>query len=187
MPNRFRALIGSIFIIALVAGCSSSGSSAAPASQAPASVAPASVAPASVAPASVAPASVAPAASASAAASGAATTGVTVEAKPVGSIGTVLVAGKNGMTVYTFTQDVKDSGKSACTGSCLTTWPALTVAAGATPTAGSGASGKLGTFKRADDGTTQVTYNGMPLYFFANDHAPGDANGVYTSWEAVKP
>jgi predicted lipoprotein with Yx(FWY)xxD motif len=182
MPNRFRALIGSIFIIALVAGCSSSGSSAAPASQAPASVAPASVAPASVAPASQAPA-----ASASAAASGAATSGVTVEAKPVGTVGTVLVAGSNGMTVYTFTQDVKDSGKSACTGQCITIWPALTVADGATPSAGSGITGKLGTIKREDDGKTQVTYNGLPLYFFHNDSAPGDANGVYDMWEVVKP
>ena len=50
--------------------------------------------------------------------------------------GTVLVAGSNGMTVYTFTKDVKDSGKSNCTGQCLTIWPALTVADGATPSAG---------------------------------------------------
>ena len=37
------------------------------------------------------------------------------------------------------------------------------------------------------DGTLQVTYNGLPLYFFKNDQAPGDANGVYENWEAVKP
>ena len=47
--------------------------------------------------------------------------------------------------------------------------------------------GKLGTITRADDGTLQVTYNGMPLYFFSGDTAAGDANGVYTNWEAVKP
>ena len=175
MPIRLRALGGALLVIAVVAGCSSSGSSAAPASQAPASVAPASAAPAASAPA------------ASAAASGGATSGVTVEAKPVGSVGTVLVAGSNGMTVYTFTQDVKDSGKSACTGQCITIWPALTVADGATPSAGSGVTGKLGTIKRADDGKTQVTYNGLPLYFFHNDSAPGDANGVYDMWEVVKP
>jgi len=29
--------------------------------------------------------------------------------------------------------------------------------------------------------------HGLPLYFFANDKAPGDANGVYAKWEAVKP
>ena len=119
-------------------------------------------------------------------ASAPATTGATVEAKPVGAIGTVLVAGSNGMTVYTFTKDVKDSGKSACTGGCATTWPALGVAAGGTPTGGTGVTGKLGTITR-DDGSTQVTYNGLPLYFFANDKAPGDANGVYANWEAVKP
>jgi predicted lipoprotein with Yx(FWY)xxD motif len=99
----------------------------------------------------------------------------------------VLVAGSNGMTVYTFTKDVKDSGKSACTGGCLDKWPALTVAAGATATAGTGVSGTLATITRDDNGALQVTYNGLPLYFFKGDSAPGDANGVYTNWEAVKP
>ena len=113
--------------------------------------------------------------------------GRTVEAKPVGAVGTVLVAASNGMTVYIFTKDVKDSGKSACTGDCFMTWPALTVPAGAAPTGGTGVTGKLGTITREDDGTLQVTYNGLPLYFFANDKAPGDANGVYENWEAVKP
>jgi predicted lipoprotein with Yx(FWY)xxD motif len=131
------------------------------------------------------PASASPSASESAAASvGSATT---VEAKPVGSIGTALVAGSNGMTVYTFTKDVRDSGKSNCTGDCLTAWPALTVDEGVTPSGGSGVAGTLGTITRTDDQTIQVTYNGLPLYFFANDTAPGDANGVYENWEAVKP
>jgi predicted lipoprotein with Yx(FWY)xxD motif len=113
--------------------------------------------------------------------------GATVQATAVGSLGTVLVAGSNRMTVYQFAHDVKDSGKSACTGTCISTWPALTVPAGVTPTAGSGATGKLGTITRTDDGTIQVTYNGLPLYFFSGDSAPGDSNGVYTNWSAVKP
>jgi predicted lipoprotein with Yx(FWY)xxD motif len=175
---RFRTLaFAPLIVVALVAGCSSSGSSPSVASQAPASVAPVSPAPASAAPASQAPASQAPASAAAGAA--------TVEAKPVGSIGTVLVAA-NGMTLYVFTKDVKDSGKSACLTGCIDTWPALTVAAGATPAGGTGVTGKLGTITR-DDGTLQVTYNGLPVYFFKNDHAAGDANGVYTNWEAVKP
>jgi predicted lipoprotein with Yx(FWY)xxD motif len=112
---------------------------------------------------------------------------VTVEAEAVGSAGTILVAGSNGMTLYIFTMDVKDSGESACTGGCLETWPALTVDAGATPTGGPGVTGDLGTITRADDGTLQVTYNGLPLYFFKNDQAPGDLNGVYENWETVAP
>ena len=173
MRSRFL-IVTMLAATAIVAACSSSGASTA-ASQAPvATQAPASVAPASQAPASQAPAS-------------AAAGGVSVEAKPVGSIGTVLVAGSNGMTVYTFTKDVKDSGKSACLAGCIDTWPALTVAAGTTPTGGTGVTGKLGTITRDDDGTLQVTYNGLPLYFFKNDKAPGDSNGVYENWEAVKP
>jgi predicted lipoprotein with Yx(FWY)xxD motif len=170
--HRFIAAFA-VPLILVVAAC---GSAATPRpSLAPASVTP-STAPASTAP-STAPASAAPSA---------ATTGATVDAKPVGSIGTVLVAGSNGMTVYIFTKDVKDSGKSACSGGCLETWPALTVAAGASPTAGTGVTGTLDTITR-DDGVLQVTYNGLPLYFFKNDKAPGDSNGVYENWEAVKP
>jgi predicted lipoprotein with Yx(FWY)xxD motif len=105
----------------------------------------------------------------------------------VGTQGTLLVAGANGMTVYTFAKDVANSGTSACSGGCITKWPALTVPAGSTPAGGSGVTGKLGTITRADDGSAQVTYNGLPLYFFEGDKAPGDANGIYTGWAAVKP
>jgi predicted lipoprotein with Yx(FWY)xxD motif len=69
----------------------------------------------------------------------------------------------------------------------LSTWPALTLATGETPTGGPGVTGTLGTITRADDGTLQVTYNGKPLYFFKNDQAPGDLNGVYENWETVAP
>lgn len=34
----------------------------------------------------------------------------------------------------------------------------------------------LGTITRTD-GSTQVTYNGWPLYFWAEDSAPGDTTG----------
>ncbi len=113
--------------------------------------------------------------------------GVTVMATSVGSIGVVLVDGASGRTVYTFTKDTKDSGTSNCTGGCIQTWPPLTIPAGTTPAGGDGVNGQLGTITRVDDGSLQVTYNGLPLYFFSGDNAPGDANGVYPNWEAVKP
>jgi predicted lipoprotein with Yx(FWY)xxD motif len=172
-PMRLRSLFPSAALLAiLLAACSAAGggagSTTAPPVQTPALTAAATASPS-------------PASSPSSAAA------ATVEAKPVGNLGTILVAGTNGMTVYTFTNDVKDSGTSACTGGCLTRWPALTVPAGTAPTAGDGVTGTLGTITRSDDGTTQVTYNGLPLYFFSGDAAPGDTNGVYPNWEAVKP
>jgi predicted lipoprotein with Yx(FWY)xxD motif len=133
--------------------------------------------------------SAAASAPASAAASPAASTGATGSTviTMTTSSGTVLAGGSNQMTVYTFTKDTANSGSSACTGGCATTWPALTVPSGAKPSAGPGATGKLGTITRTDDGTIQVTYNGLPLYFFANDKAPGDTNGHYTNWNLVTP
>lgn len=127
------------------------------------------------------------AASAASASAPAAAGGPVVMTATVGTVGTLVVASSNGMTVYTFDKDVANSGTSACTGGCITKWPALTVTAGSTPTAASGITGKLGTITRADDGTLQVTYNGKPLYFFSGDKAAGDSNGIYTGWSAVKP
>ncbi len=108
-----------------------------------------------------------------------------VQGRDIAGHGTLLVASSNQMTVYTFDKDVAGSGTSNCTGGCLANWPALTIAAGDTPTGGAGVTGTLGTIVRADNGATQVTYNGLPLYFFANDKAPGDTNGIYTNWRAV--
>jgi predicted lipoprotein with Yx(FWY)xxD motif len=108
-----------------------------------------------------------------------------VAGRVIGAHGTLLVATSNQMTVYTFDKDVAGSGASNCTGGCLTTWPALTVAAGDIPTGGAGVTGTLGTITRADNGALQVTYNGLPLYFFSHDAAPGDTNGIYPNWRAV--
>jgi predicted lipoprotein with Yx(FWY)xxD motif len=174
MRTRLQMIAAIAVVGVALAACSSPAASTA-------SVAP----PAAASEAPSTAASEAPSTAASVAPSAAADTAI--EAKEVGTIGTVLVASSNGMTVYTFTKDTKDSGTSACTGGCIETWPALTVAAGTTPAGGAGVTGTLGTITREDDGTLQVTYNGLPLYFFKNDKAPGDSNGVYENWEAVKP
>jgi predicted lipoprotein with Yx(FWY)xxD motif len=173
-----RTGVGLSLAVILAAACSSPGASTA--SQAAPSVAASQAAPSSAA--SEAP----PSAAASQPASQPAAA-VTVEAKEVGDAGMILVDGATGLTIYNFTMDVKDSGTSACTGGCLETWPALTVPAGGSPTGGTGVTGTLGTITRADDGSLQVTYNGLPLYFFKNDKAPGDLAGVYENWVTVAP
>jgi predicted lipoprotein with Yx(FWY)xxD motif len=106
-----------------------------------------------------------------------------VLAQSVGTMGTILVAASNSHTVYTFNSD--SPGVSTCTGGCATTWPPLTIASG-TPTGGPGVTGQLGTITRSD-GSLQVTYKGLPLYFFHSDSNPGDTKGNYTGWSLVKP
>ena len=57
-------------------------------------------------------------------------------------------------------------------------------------TAGEGADeAMLGTAARPDDGSEQATYNGWPLYYFAQDAAPGDTNGqgIGENWWVVDP
>jgi predicted lipoprotein with Yx(FWY)xxD motif len=87
-------------------------------------------------------------------------------------LGKVLVGG-NGKTLYLFE---KDKGtKSSCSGACAKAWPPLLTKG--KPKAGTGVkASKLGTTKRSD-GTTQVTYNGHPVYGFKNDAKAGDTNG----------
>ncbi len=84
------------------------------------------------------------------------------------------LTGPNGLALYVKTTDTANT--STCTGDCLTNWPALTVAAGQTPVAGTGVTGALGTFTRPE-GSTQVTYNGLPLYYWVSDTKAGDTTG----------
>jgi predicted lipoprotein with Yx(FWY)xxD motif len=91
------------------------------------------------------------------------------------SLGDIVVDGE-GRTLYLFEQDTQGDGTSACSGGCADNWPALVVAAGTTPGAGDGVTGEIGTITRGD-GSTQVTLNGWPLYYFAGDSAAGDTNG----------
>lgn len=86
------------------------------------------------------------------------------------------VAGENGLALYIFTPDAAAPGKSVCNGECATNWPPLVVDDLADVSAGEGITGELGTVTR-DDGTTQVTLGGNPLYYFKGDAAAGDTNG----------
>ncbi|MBX3084684.1 MAG: hypothetical protein KF716_23820 [Anaerolineae bacterium] len=91
----------------------------------------------------------------------------------------------DGMTLYTFAKD--SAGMSACSGDCVKNWKPYTVRAIDRLAAGTGVMGKLGTITREDDKSLQVTYNDMPLYFFAKDVKPGDASGVSDVWPLAKP
>lgn len=98
---------------------------------------------------------------------------VTIAAANSPTLGVVLT-GVNGKTLYILTKDSPNA--STCAGACATNWPPLTVPTGGTAAGGSGVTGTLSTFARAD-GTTQVAHNGMPLYYFAGDTKAGDTNG----------
>lgn len=96
------------------------------------------------------------------------------------------LAAQNGMTLYKYTPDTP--GKSNCSGQCAINWPPYIVSDAASLKADSSVKGALATIKR-DDGSMQVTYNNIPLYFFAKDMKPGDVLGqnVGGVWFIVNP
>lgn len=99
--------------------------------------------------------------------------GQTVSTKSVSGISNALVD-SSGKVLYT--NDMDTASKFACTGQCLTEWVPVSVTSGGQPTSDDSAvQAKLGTAKRPD-GSTQVTFNGMPLYTFVEDTA-GQATG----------
>ncbi|MBT2490725.1 hypothetical protein J7E96_19835 [Streptomyces sp. ISL-96] len=87
-------------------------------------------------------------------------------------LGRILVDGK-GRTLYLFEAD--KSEKSTCSGACAQAWPPLTTS-GKPKTAQGVKPDLIGTSPR-DDGSTGVTYNGHPLYYYQGDKKPGDTNG----------
>jgi predicted lipoprotein with Yx(FWY)xxD motif len=87
-------------------------------------------------------------------------------------VGAVLVD-SDGFTVYDFHKDKGTS--SSCYGACAGVWPPV-LTEGAPQTGEGATSSQLGTTKRKD-GTVQVTYAGHPLYTYAADKKPGEANG----------
>jgi predicted lipoprotein with Yx(FWY)xxD motif len=122
-------------------------------------------------------------ASTAASTSGSATVAVADNSK----LGPILVNAQD-RTLYLFEKD--ESDESYCNGNCAKVWPAYTTKGG--PKAGKGAdASKLGTLKR-DDGSTQVTYNGAPLYLYVNDKKASEASGneldqFGAEWYALRP
>jgi len=90
------------------------------------------------------------------------------------------ISAYQGHTLYTFANDVP--GVSNCFGGCQANWPPLYAAPGAK------AFGDFTVIRRDNPNTTEVenvyqwALNDAPLYFFANDTAPGEANGNSAVW-----
>jgi len=97
----------------------------------------------------------------------------------------MVLAGSKGLTLYYYAEDKPGSGKSACTGGCATAWPPLTAPVKAPM--GAKLPGKIGMITRAG-GAKQVTINGYPIYYYAEDMAPGQArgNGEEGKWHVIK-
>ena len=118
--------------------------------------------------------------------SGVSTTGAPAEGVHLANtgLGEVLVD-PDGMTLYVFGADT--GGESTCYESCAANWPSVP----GDLQAGAGLDGSMfefGTVTRTD-GTTQLTVNGQPLYYFAGDSAAGDTNGQLLNdiWFVVGP
>lgn len=100
-------------------------------------------------------------------------------------LGTIAVDDR-GLTVYTLTDA---SGAAVpCEGSCLEAWPPVLVLAG-TSASGGGGVDDVGSVDGPDG--EQATVGGRPLYTFAGDAGPGDANGdglnsFGGTWKVVK-
>ncbi|MER6789590.1 hypothetical protein ABT330_34105 [Streptomyces sp. NPDC000658] len=87
------------------------------------------------------------------------------------SLGRILVDG-SGRTLYLFEADTGTT--SHCYGGCAQAWPPDTTTG--QPSAHGLNAALVGTAPR-NDHTTQVTYDGHPLYRFAEDAKPGDTAG----------
>ncbi|WP_020422399.1 SCO0930 family lipoprotein [Amycolatopsis sp. ATCC 39116] len=114
----------------------------------------------------------------------AATPETAIRTTNIPGLDTVLTDG-DGRTIYLFTKDGKNPPKTTCEGQCATTWPPV-VARGETRIEGV-APELVGTVTRPD-GTEQVTVGGWPVYTYAQDTAPGQANGhtVGGTWFAIE-
>jgi len=94
-----------------------------------------------------------------------------------------------GLTLYAFTRDSRDKDKCVAISGALPFWPAYTTTG--KPTAGPGVNASLlGTIKLGS--REQVTYDGRPLFEYAQNNDPGATGYIGTpefggTWDAVSP
>lgn len=120
------------------------------------------------------------------------------------------LADAEGRALYMFTADTQGEGdtkaESNCYDACAQAWPPLLKEAGMKETGeadtepvieeapameGKVDASLIGTIQRTD-GTTQITYDGWPLYYYVRDTGPGqttgqDVEGFGGEWYLVAP
>lgn len=90
------------------------------------------------------------------------------------------LADAEGRPLYVYEQD--SEGQSNCNDACAETWPPLTADAGMPAVNDPSIDQSLLDTIERDDGTMQVTYDGKPLYYFAQDQATGEPTGEQGDW-----
>ena len=121
----------------------------------------------------------------------------TSSSPPAAADGTVITTGDSeygvmlfddvGQAIYLF--DKESDGAPACYDDCAANWPPV-LTTGAPQGSGASQTGLLGTVDRSD-GSTQVTYGGHPLYYYAHED-PGqvlchDVDDYGGTWLVVTP
>ena len=98
------------------------------------------------------------------------------------SLGEILVDGY-GYTLYTFASDSLNT--STCSGTCASNWPPLILSSKEMDVP-MPLLHRIGIFAR-NSTAIQLTFDGMPLYYYAGDTDPGDMNGEGLSgkWNVV--
>lgn len=95
-----------------------------------------------------------------------------------------ILTDSEGNALYVFAPDVE--GESSCEGDCIANWPVFHAE---NPQLGAGLDAQsFGTITRSD-GSSQTTFLGWPLYYYAADGQPGAINGdgVENTWYVAKP
>jgi predicted lipoprotein with Yx(FWY)xxD motif len=117
------------------------------------------------------------------------TSSAAVKTRSLKHLGVVLVNAK-GRTLYVFMKD--KHSRVTCTGTCAKYWPPRKWKSARRPGAAGAARGSLLGLDKDPSGGNVVTYHHWPLYTYAGDSAPGQANGQNLNvsggkWYVISP
>lgn len=103
----------------------------------------------------------------------------------VNSTSETILTHAQGLTLYYRTSDIPPA--TVCSGGCAGAWPPLLVTGSNIPTSATSLPGKLSVQATANG--NQVEYNGHPQYTYSGDTAPGQTNGegIGGVWHVVTP